>query len=217
MKHIYLKITLIGISLTTFSAFAKEDSIEFSLGSGAALSYGEDITIKRSGSADVDLGVVNFDTNPFEAPIYYDVRLAKWKDNSAWELEFVHHKLYMDSSDLDNDQGVDVSNFDINYNLLYGNYAKEITPNNIARFGAGLVIPSSEITINGVKSNQSYKIAGATFQLGIEHDFPINQHLIFSIEGKMTYSYAKIEVENSSAMVPNTAVHLLFHLKYSLK
>lgn len=215
MKRYILKVLVLGAAVASSAAFAKKDGYEFSAGTGSAWSYEEDITIKRDGEKDIDLGLVNFDTNPFKSPLYYDLRVSKWKDNSAWEIELIHHKIYAKKGDL-NTSNTEVSKFEITdgYNLLYGNYAQEVSPGNIARFGVGLVIPHPDVIINGERSHGPYQLGGVAFQAGIEHEFPINDSFIFSIEGKMTYSYAKINIDNGSSIVPNTAAHLQFHIKY---
>ena len=36
-----------------------------------------------------------YDTRAFEPPLYYALRVARWKGDRAWGLDLVHHKLHL--------------------------------------------------------------------------------------------------------------------------
>lgn len=212
------KILLIG-AITLFSIVAKaEDQYQISLGTGTAYSYGENVEIELDGNQDIDLGVVDFETKPDQMPPYYNIRISRWNSDSdkkrAIEFELIHQKLYADKDDLG--QGISDLKITDGYNLLYGNMAVMVKPQYIARFGAGLVVSHPSISINQDQYHGSYQISGVTAQLGIEREFPIDKQFIFSLEGKVTYSYADLRFDGGSVEIPNTAFHLIAQLKYSL-
>ncbi len=194
-------------------ANAKSDGWEWAVGFGGALNLPQSLSIEMDSGETIDLGTVNYDTKPFNSPPYYALRAARWQDSKAWELEFIHHKIYLQSKYL-NDR---VTNFEISdgYNLLYGNYAAEITKGWITRFGVGAVIVHPDVTVDGVRSHGGYQWRGITTQLALEREFPLSDAVIFSAEGKLTYSYAKANFTFGSATVPNTALHLLAMVKFA--
>lgn len=210
-----MKKLLVFAMLVTMPALSYAETVwQFTAGTGAAFNSSEDITIERDDGSDIELGVVDFKTRPDKAPPYYNLRLSRWEEAKAWEVEFIHHKLYADKSDLSGG----VSNLESTggYNLLYGNYASEIEPNLIVRAGAGLVIPHPDVTIDGNRSHGGYQLGGVTGQLGVERQFPLSGDSYFSVEGKVTYSYAQIKIDEGKAVIPNTAVHLIAALKFDL-
>ncbi len=206
-----LLITLI-VFIVSFTSVAKE-GWEFSLGTGSAWSYGEGVIIKMDNAEDINLGTVDFETKPFDTPFYYNVRIGHWEDNKAWEGEFIHHKLYAKSSSLSN--GVSQIEVTHGYNLLYVNYAVKTDNELIYRMGLGVVIPHPDVIVNDVRSQGDYQLGGFSSQLSVEKEFNITESVLFSIEGKMTYSYAKIDLDYGKFTLPNTALHLVANLKFN--
>lgn len=210
MKKLIIAATIATLSMPSLAA---KSGLEYSIGTGTAFSYAEGITIDMDNGDKVDLGSVDFDTKPFASPPYYNLRFGNWKDGKAWEIEFIHHKIYADKEDLG--QGVEKLEITDGYNLLYANHAYESEHGLIYRFGAGIVIPHPDVTYNGQRSHGGYQLGGISAQLGLEKEFPINENWIFSIESKVTYSHAKIELDFGEATVPNTAFHLVGNLKFN--
>lgn len=192
---------------------------------GTSFSKNETLTIKQDGYQDITLDNVEFSTKPFESPPYYGIRLSKWRDGSAWELEHIHQKIYID------DLPPDVQHFEITdgYNLFLVNRAWQLEKLHvIARAGAGLVIAHPQITVRGESNHVSgggaiptiwdadsgYQWTGPAAQLSLEKEFRIDTHWLFNIEGKISHANADIDIEGGSVSVPNTAVHLIAGIKY---
>ncbi len=207
-----IRTTLIFLALSP--SLAQAGDWEFSFGLGGSLNSDQSIKLDMDQGQDIDLGNVELQSKPFQSPFYYTLRSGYWVDNRAWEVELIHQKLYAKSSDLP--ERVDHFEISDGYNLLYVNYAKAMAPNWITRFGVGAVIPHPDITIDGKRSHGGYQLGGITGQLGLEREFPVNDWLKFSLEGKVTYSYAKIEFSQGEAYVPNTALHLIGQFKFQL-
>ncbi len=200
--------------VTIYPATSFGADVELSFGLGGSLNNDQTVTLKMDQGDDVELGSVNFASKPFKAPLYYTLRAAYWQEQSAWELELIHQKLYAKSSDLP----PRVSHFEITdgYNLLYTNYALELKPLWITRVGVGLVIPHPDITVDDKRTHGGYQLGGISAQLGLEREMPISRWLTFSLEGKVTYAYARIDFDQGYAYVPNTALHLVGQFKFKL-
>ena len=51
-------------------------------------------TISQDGYPDVK-HTARYNTEPFTLPVYWDMRLGRWQSNKMWEVEIIHHKLYL--------------------------------------------------------------------------------------------------------------------------
>ncbi len=211
--HKKAPLILITTLCCAFSASAK-DGWEFSFGLGGALNLEESITIDMDSGDSIKSESVELDSKPFSIPPYYNFRTGLWKQGKAWELEFIHHKLYAKNADL-NDR---VQNFELTdgYNLLYFNYASVYKQNWNVRAGLGAVFPHPDVTVDNQRSHGGYQLGGITTQLALEREFPLSESMLFSLEGKVSYSYAKIDLDYGQAKMPNTALHLLGQLKFRL-
>ncbi|UCE04891.1 MAG: hypothetical protein JSW07_14875 [bacterium] len=187
----------------------------FELMTGDAFCFKTPLTIKQSGYEDISLKA-KYETNSFKLPIYYSVRIAKWKNQRAWELEFVHLKIKL------KDNPPEIERFEIShgFNLYYVNRCWNYKTF-ILRLGAGIVFAHPENTVRGKSLDQSkgilnmgYYIAGPTFQLTLCRKFGLWQNLRFLIEGKVTASYARVPVFHGHANVTNVAIHGLAGLGY---
>ena len=191
---------------------------------GTSFSKDETLTIKQDGFPDITFDA-EFETRPFDSPPYYGIRLGRWNNGHAWEVEHIHQKIYVD------DLPPDVQHFEITdgYNLFLFNSAWQLNKYDlITRLGVGPVIAHPQITVRGMSNHQSgggaipmiwdsdsgYQWAGAAAQLSLEKEFSISQHWLLSLEGKLSHANADIDIEGGSVTVPNTAIHLVAGIKY---
>ena len=180
---------------------------------GSAWSMPTPLSIHQHGEERIYL-VARYDTKPLKESPYYAWRIAKWKQNRAWEFELVHHKLYMRNPP-DEVQHFEVSH---GYNLITVNRAW-LQRGFIWRVGAGIVATHPETTIRGKRlpwgeGLDGFYISGLTVQAAIEKKFYIWGRLFGVLEGKFTASYAVVPIQDGSAYVPNVAIHGLFGLGY---
>lgn len=207
-------IVLLALFASVPVSVSARDGWQFSIGTGAALNLQESINIEMDNGEEIKSDSVQFETKPFTSPLYYNLRVSRWQQSQAWEMEYIHHKLYAKSSDLNSR----VDNFEVTdgYNLVYLNYALVVAPNWNARFGMGPVIAHPDVTVDGQQSHGDYQLSGITSQLALEREFAVNPSLLLSLEGKVTYSYAQIDLDYGEVKVPNTALHLIAQLKFGL-
>ncbi len=204
---------------------APKDGWELAFYLGTSFSKNESLTIKQDGFPDITLENVEFETRPFDSPPYYGIRLGKWRNGRAWEVEHIHQKIYVD------ELPADVQHFEITdgYNLFLFNRAWQLKKYGLnTRLGIGPVIAHPQITVRNMTNHKSgggaipmiwdsdsgYQWAGAGIQAGLEKEFRLNNNWLFSIEGKLSHANADIDIAGGSVNVPNTAVHLVGGVKY---
>ena len=81
--------------LTALSAHGA--SYSFQLLGGSAYNFRTPITIKQSGEEPLNFDA-RYKTRPFVDFPYYCLRIGRWDHDAAWELEFLHHKLYLENA-----------------------------------------------------------------------------------------------------------------------
>ncbi|MDP4126721.1 MAG: hypothetical protein Q8912_07250, partial [Bacillota bacterium] len=203
MKFLAAGLTVLMLLCGTSQVLADTQTVQ--LFGGAAYNFRLPTVIRQEGADNVRFNA-DYDTKPFESPMYYSARLAWWRDNSAWELELVHHKLTL----VNNPSEVEYFSITHGFNLLTVNRAwkKQYF---IWRLGAGVVITHPESTVRGRTFDQNggivdgYFISGPTAQIAIEKRFYLYKGLFASIEGKYTLSWAHVPIADGSADVWNSA------------
>ncbi len=187
---------------------------QLSASTGTAINYRDDITLDMSSGGDITSDDTEWHTDPFNGQMYYGLRLShEMGPEYSLELEYLHHKLDAEKDDLD----PRIQDFTINrYDIYYLNYAAHVSPTAIVRVGAGVVSVSSDVTVDNQRSQNSTPMAGGSLQLGLEKVLYEAGGVSFSLESKMSYSYTRFDIGDGKATVPNTALHFLAHLNYSL-
>src|SRR5690606_3456323 len=151
-------------------------------------------------------------TEPLKPPVYYDVRISTWQQNSGWELKFTHHKLILDNNPPDI-QRISITD---GYNLLTLNRLW-FTKHLILSAGAGFVITHPESTIRNLTYpenkglfNKGYYVSGPAVELAAIKQVYFADNWFLLAEGRFSYSYVKVPVANGSAYLTNPALHALF-------
>lgn len=206
---VFILAALILIPATSYAQWV------FQLGSGSAYNFTTPLEIRQDREPDINISA-RYDTRAFStAAWYYDMRIAKWKDNHAWEIETHHQKLHLDN------RPAEVQRFVIShgYNLNTVNSAWLIN-NFIYRLGLGIVITHPETKVRNKEYDDKggvngFHLSGVTAQAAMEKRFSVTEKIFVYLEAKMTASYATIPVEDGDASVPNAAIHGLFGTGYS--
>jgi hypothetical protein len=179
---------------------------------GSAASVNTTLHVEQDGEPDLDVDA-RWSTRPFTTPIYWAVRIGRQSGGGAWELELVHHKIYLD------DPTAEVEQFEIThgFNLALLNRTW-IRGGWIFRLGAGAVVAHAQSRIRGLSSGRSgdevdrYELAGPAFQAAVERRFFLGRAFFGALEAKLTYGYATVSVARGTAKTGNFAVHGLFGL-----
>jgi len=171
------------------------------------------LRISQQGFPDIQL-TARYSSEPFVLPVYYDGRISRWEEDRSWEMEFIHHKLYLDNT------GPEVQKFNIShgFNLLFVNRGFD-RPSFRYRAGAGVVIAHPESQIRGRTFGSStddndwgYYLAGPALQASINKPFYLGERFYINAEAKTTLAYASVKVAQGRADVVHMAFHLLLGL-----
>ena len=217
MKKIKLLIVATGL-LTNL--YASDYSVE--LFSGFVYNMKEDIVNTQNGQTNIVMNDAELKTKPQTPPFYYGIRVSKWyEDDTAWEIEHVHQKLYID------DLPADVQKWEITdgFNFFFLNKAwKDKDMNLVYRVGTGLVITHPDITVRD-KSNhkrghgaitygEGYHLSGFVLQASAQKLFELTPKWYLTTELKATYAKANVPIAEGSVNVQNRALHLNFGAGY---
>jgi hypothetical protein len=182
----------------------KRLSVEF--GSGIPFNIPLPLSIHQSDQRDINI-IARYDSHPFEIPIFWDWRIGYWQDSTGWELEAIHHKLFLSN------KPPEVSEFDITHglNIVVVNRCIE-EKWFILRMGAGVIISHPENTVRGQKLLEQrgildwgYYVSGPVLNFSISKRIFFTQRIFASFEAKTDLSYSYIPISNGTADVYNIA------------
>lgn len=178
------------------------------LRTGSAKSFSSGLQIEQSGFPKIDFDA-DYETRPFEDSPYYGYRISRCSEKHAWEVEFLHHKIYLKNTQ------PDVSHFEVThgYNMLFLNHAW-VFGSAYVRAGAGAVISHAESEIRGQPFNANYDLSGFVAQAAAEKRFYFSRLFFLTVEGKFTAATASVSVAAGKAHAPNIAVHALAGLGF---
>jgi hypothetical protein len=200
-----------GATLAATLALAPAASAQWRLEAftGTAHNFTTTLTVRQQGLPEFEMDA-RYDTKPFTGSPYDSVRLGWWRGSAGWELQFLHHKLYLANP------SEEVSHLEIShgYNMFTLNYGRE-WGGLIVRGGAGLLLTFPETTVRGRKRPVlGYDLSGFTMAAGLGGRWPRTTRLSLSGELKLTLTWATIPVFEGEADVPNRALHFLVGLGY---
>lgn len=191
----------------------------FEAASGVVYNLPVPLTIDQNGYPPINM-TARYETKPFSPPPYYVLRIGQWTGNSAWEVEMLHHKVYLENTT------EDIQRFTITngYNLFHVNYAQLTDQRYIVRGGLGVVLTHPESTIRnqpfsetgGTLNNWGYYLTGPSGMLSLGKRFYLSKAFFIELEGKMTASYAVVPINGGQAQAPDVALHANIGLGYDV-
>lgn len=176
------------------------------LGGGAA-SLPATLAVSQDGEPDIE-HTVTFRTKPFERPIYWALRAALEDPAGAWELQLLHHKLYLD----DPPAGIDRFEVTHGFNLVTFGRAFSLGRGFAARVAAGAAVTHTEASVRGAWSEEGYEISGPAFLGGAGWRLPLGRFVFVSVEAAVTAAHARVSVARGHASLWNVAAHGLVGL-----
>lgn len=195
---------------------AAEPGWTFQAAVGAVANLETSLEIRQDSFETLEVDA-NYETRPFEGPLYYSLRAGRWGRRAGWELELIHQKLFLQNRP----PGVQFFAISHGYNLVTINRAWEVR-GLVWRIGAGPVIAHPENEVRGrvldpedTSLSGGYHLTGPVLQLGAEKrlDFGRSGRRWFlGLEGKLSAARAEVPVAGGEAEVPNHAVHALVGL-----
>jgi hypothetical protein len=204
MKYVLL------ILLFLYSTAHAESVWRLEIETGSAYSFDSTLTIDQQDGRDYEF-TADYETRPFRAAPYSAWRVSRSNEGRAWEIEFVHHKIYLEN----NPSGIDAFQISNGYNLFFVNHVWEQQYFEL-RAGAGAMIAYPISNIEGVRTDGGYQLSGFGVQASVSRRFYIGSRFFVIAEGKFTVAQAWVDLNNGDATAPNFALHGLFGLGFNL-
>jgi hypothetical protein len=201
----YLWIFCLALLLPLPLAASPEWTLQASL--GGAVDADSNLTVRQAGSPDVRIHA-RYETRPFEGPLYYAVRVGRPDPRGAWELETIHHKVFLKNPTSE------VQDFSVShgYNLVTVARAWNLG-GGLVRLGLGGVLGHAESTVRG-RHLERYRWTGSSLVAGVERRFDLGARWFWDVEGKVSAARAVVPVAGGTADVPNFALHGLVGLGF---
>jgi hypothetical protein len=176
--------------------------------SGDAYKFKTPMRVEQSGQPDLHFDA-KFRTRPFDSPLYYDIRFAKWNGDKGKELELIHDKIFLTNGP------AEIQHFEVShgFNMLMMNEAWKKN-GLIFHFGAGPVISHTESTVRDLHRNQGYQLSGAAMQFAVGKQFKISGNMFGTLEAKAIAGYARVGIADGHATVSDVGFHGLFGIGY---
>jgi hypothetical protein len=138
---------------------------------------------------------------------YYDVKVGVAREPWAFELELIHHKLYLAN------RPAEVDTFEIThgYNPILLNVVREKW-GAAFRAGAGILLAHPQSTIRGLRFPETggilgWYVSGPAAQAGVSKWRDFGRHFFAGAEGKFVGAWARVPIVQGSADVPNLSLH----------
>ncbi len=154
----------------------------------------------------------HYKSESFKLPPYYECRISRWHNNSSWELELIHHKMYLTNPTSD----IDHFSISHGFNMLTLNRGLNIS-GNIFRAGLGIVIAHPEFTIRNISFDNSrgwfnagYLPAGVVLNLGYSRHLDLSDRFFINVEAKTTFGFTRISQDDLMVDNYHWAFHLIF-------
>lgn len=220
MRH----LLILAISTVSFCQFLRAQESYWSLEIHGGIPYNipAPLVVKQDNEPTIRLNA-RYSSEPFRSPGYYILRGGRWKDGRSWEIEFVHHKLYLDN------KPPEIQEFSIShgYNILTFNraFTKVLFGNfdYLLRLGAGVVISHPETTIRNQAYVQDsglfgagYYFTGPVLNIALSKRFYLFDPLFINTELKFNPSVSWIPVEGGQAIVWNLPLTFAFGMGVDL-
>ena len=178
---------------------------------GTAQSAPSRLTIRQAGEPTLSF-TARYATRPINDAPYYAIRVSRWW-RSGWGLfaDNLHHKLYLENNP------PEVQEFEVTYGynfLALGPAWRSGEWSVLAGTGPVLTNPTS--TIRGLEKAHvggffglGYYVDGAHVQLGVNRRFHVARWAFISADLRASAAWARVDVAEGTADVPNYAIHLL--------
>jgi hypothetical protein len=199
------------IALVNSSDSYSESIWSIEIQTGSAYNLSTTLQIQQANQSNLEFDA-DYATKPWEDAPYYGYRISRRKYQSTWEIEFLHHKLYLENNP------PEVQRFEIThgYNMLFVNHVWNLRNFDI-RAGGGIVISHTESTIRNLPLETGYDLSGIAGQLGASKRLYLSHHFFLNLETKFTFSHASVSINQGDASVPNIALHGLVGIGYDFR
>ena len=154
--QLFLPLALTGVGNPALAEPLPEGLVLQAFG-GAVINFRTTLKINQQGESPID-HCASWDTRPWEQPLYWALRLRWQRERDGFEVQFLHHKMFLI------DPPANVQHFEVThgFNILTANYMRRSRPLHW-RVGAGVTMPNTFATVRGESFGYSrlrYRRAG---------------------------------------------------------
>ncbi|HSB62619.1 MAG TPA: hypothetical protein VLJ18_00575 [Thermoanaerobaculia bacterium] len=216
-RPVWLATTLPLALALSFRPARAADPVVIEVFGGSALQLRTRTTFRQEGEPDLRF-TARWETHPFLPAPYYAWRVGLWHGRGAWELQWLHHKAYLENPP------PEIQSFEVShgYNILTFGRAMRLTGGLELHAGAGPVITHTEGVVRGrtIESTgttfaDGYDLAGAAIMVGAGWKLPLVGGLFATVNAEATGAWARVKIAGGTADVPNVALHGLVGLGYT--
>jgi hypothetical protein len=204
---------IVGVTLVAAVAGAspaRAQSLTVDLLFGSAFNIPTPLTISQAGFPDIRL-TARYDTKPFGpyAP-YYLARVGFWGADRAWEVQFLHHRLFLKNTT------PEVERFEVHYGYSYLLVGPAWRWNGfVVRANGGAIItsPASRVRGRGFNTGEpdaepaGYDVSGVGGSVAVSRDLKLSRHVSVVGNVGLLTGWASVPVAGGSASVPNVSLH----------
>lgn len=219
MVDTYMRNRLaLALALATAAApagSARGEGWSFVVSGGAALNASATLKVEQSGQPELSHRA-QYETRPFKDPFYYALRVARAHGRGQWEVQLLHHKLYLKNTTSE------ITHFEITHGFNLITIARSFAGSVVNwRAGAGVVFAHTESTVRGEDEHggggmlgTGYELAGPAALVGAGGRLALSERLFVVPELQATAAWAKVSVAGGHAVTPNLALHFLLGVGY---
>jgi hypothetical protein len=198
-------LALLGLA----APLAAASEWRFEAATGTAHSFASSLTLELARRPETQLDA-DWETHPFDGAIYYSLRVSRFERGGGWEIQLLHHKLYLANP------SPPVGRFEVSHGYNLVTVARALERGGFTgRLGVGVVVAHPETVIDGQPqpADQSgYVLTGPAFVLGAGRSFDLGRRAFLEGELGFSFAWARVPVAGGHAGVPNRAVHALVGL-----
>lgn len=182
---------------------------------GSAYNLRTTLTLRQAGFDELRLRA-HYETRPFRESPYYSWRFSHGNDRGAWELQFLHHKLYLA------DPPPEIRRFEITHGFNVLTVGRSwIRSGWVLRLGGGVVVARPDSTVRGKLwlgtgglFDRGYFPTGPTARAGLGRRWALARRLFLTPDIELTLSRARVPIVDGDASAPNAALHARVGLGY---
>jgi hypothetical protein len=202
---------VVGLALVEQPAIADEARWSFEALIGDAYNLDSRTRVRQEAVGHVSLEG-DYETRGLEGPLHYAWRISRWNDDKAWELQLLHHKLYLQ----DPPNPIEALSVSHGFNIITVNRAFEFDQWR-ARVGVGPVLAHAEARIAGTSYDGPYELAGVAALVGAGRILALTTNLYVLGEISATFGYIEANPEGAPELefsIRNPALHAQIGLGY---
>ena len=201
--------------IMTLSDCFSQDKVIFEFMSGLPYNVPLPLFISQSNQRSIRL-TAEYNSEPFKIPIFWIWRIGYSDNKSMWELEAVHHKLFLKN------KPPEVAEYSVSHglNIIVINRGF-IFDRFVLRTGAGIILAHPENTVRGKQLSENkgilnggYYFTGPAFLASVSGNYDLFGGFHSLIELKLAAGFAEIPVEDGSSKLLFLSLIFSFGLGY---